>query len=308
MADNKNLIKQNGRFHMDDASSQPAAQHSAQAEAKIVINDASKSVLLANDKPKTDVFTTAKVAGIQAAKKSADFIPLHHSNALNWVDIVFDVQARAITITSTVKAVTRTSLQMEALTAVTVAALTLVDFCKDKDPEIMIKEIKSLPKETKKKILAVNTPLKVGIVVISDRIIAGLAEDETGQVLKDGFIKAGYNADNYAIISNDSDKLIEKMQEWLQQDVELIITTGGNGIGPRDITLTSLEPFFDFRLEGLEQTLHSIAQLNNNGFYVDRLAAGKIGKTLVICLPLDEKLAGDALNILLPNVHLAFEF
>ena len=98
------------------------------------------------------------------------------------------------------------------------------------------------------------------------------------------------------------------LQDWLEQDIELVVTTGGNGIGPRDITLSSLEPFFDYRLEGVEQTLHSIAQIHNQGFYVDRLAAGKIGKTIVICLPMDPDLAQDALNVFLPNIHQAFEF
>lgn len=293
---------------MDDSSSKPEAQQIARAEGKIFFSNGAKEILLEANSPKADVVTAAKVAGIQAAKRASEFIPFHHANTLNWAELDFTSEEDHIRIEATVKAVTRSGLEMEALTAVSVAALTMLDICKDHDQKVNIQDVRLIPRESKKKILAVNTPLKVGIVVISDRITAGLGDDSVGQLLQSGFAKAGYHANNYAVISNDADKLIEKVQEWLELNIELVITIGGNGIGPRDITLTSLEPFFDFRMEGLEQTLHTIAQVNNNGFYIDRLAAGKIGKTIVICLPIDEALASDALNVILPNIHQAFEF
>jgi cyclic pyranopterin phosphate synthase len=308
MENNKTLTETNGHFNMNDSSSKPEAQQTAKAEGKIFFSNGARDILLEENNPKTDVITAAKVAGIQAAKRTSEFIPFHHGNALNWVELNFSSGEDHIKIESTVKAVTRSGLEMEALTAVSVAALTMLDICKDYDQEVNIQEIKIVHKVSKKKMLTVKTPIKVGVIVISDRITAGLADDEVGQLLQSGFANAGYHANNYSVISNDSDKLIEKVQEWLEQNIELIITTGGNGIGPRDITLTSLEPFFDFRMEGLEQTLHSIAQVNNSGFYIDRLAAGKIGKTIVICLPIDADLAQDALNVILPNIHRAFEF
>jgi cyclic pyranopterin monophosphate synthase len=302
------IIKSNGHFHMDDSSSRPEAQAKAQAEAKVYFNNGTEKIILDDGNPKIDIITAAKVAGIQAAKKTSEFIPLHHSNSLNWVEIEITAEEKYLKIESTVKAITRSSLEMEALTATSVAALTIVDLCKESDPGVTIQDLKIVQHTSKKKTLTPKTSLKVGIIVISDRVIAGLAEDEAGQILQDGFKDAGYQVDNYSIITNDADKLVEKVQDWLEQDIELVVTIGGNGIGPRDITLLSLEPFFDYRLEGVEQTLHSIAQINNNGFYVDRLAAGKIGKTLVICLPMDPNLAQDALNVFLPNIHQAFEF
>jgi molybdenum cofactor biosynthesis protein MoaC len=308
MTGNNGIIKSNGHFRMDDSSSRPESQTKAEAEAKVYFNNGTERIILEDGNPKIDIITAAKIAGIQAAKKTSEFIPLHHSNALNWVEIDITAEEKYLKITSTVKAITRSSLEMEALTATSVAALTIVDLCKDSDPGVTIQDLKLVQHASKKKILTTKTSLKVGIIVISDRVIAGLAEDEAGQILQEGFKEAGYQVDNYSIITNDSDKLIEKIQDWLEQDIELIVTTGGNGIGPRDITLSSVEPFFDYRLEGVEQTLHSIAQINNSGFYVDRLAAGKIGKTIVICLPMDANLAQDALNIFLPNIHQAFEF
>lgn len=302
-------IKSNGRFNMDDASSKPEAHNSAKAECKVHFAGDIKEILLKDGILKADIITTAKIAGIQASKKTSDIIPLNHTNKLDWVDISFDLIQDHLKIIATTKAISRSDLEMEALTAVSIAALTIVDLCKDYDPKITIMDIKLIPpKVDKNKSLSVKTPVRVGIVIISDRVIAGLSDDEPGKILQDGFRKAGYIADEYSVISNDSDKLVDTIQDLLEKGIELIITIGGNGIGPRDITLSSLEPFFDYRLEGIEQTMHSIAQINHNGIYIDRLAAGKIGKSIVICLPLNSSLATDALNVLVPNIHQAFEF
>lgn len=309
MVDNYDAIKSNGRFHMDDASSMPEAQNMSKAECKVHFVTDVKKVLLDDGNIKLDIITAAKIAGIQAAKKTSDFIPLKHTNKLTWVDITLDVIQDHLKIICTVKAVSRSPLETEALTGVAVAALTIVDLCKDYDSQISIQDLKLVPPpRDKNKRLSIKTPIRVGVIVISDRVIAGLADDDAGKILQRGFKEAGYNSEHYEIISNDSDKLVDKIQDWLEKGIELILTTGGNGIGPRDITLTSLEPFFDYRLEGIEQTMHSIAQINNHGFYIDRLAAGKIGKSIVICLPLDPALANDALNVLIPNIHQAFEF
>jgi molybdenum cofactor biosynthesis protein MoaC len=309
MVDKSDAIKSNGFFHMNDASSMPEAQNISRAECKIHFSADIKKILLNDGVLRQDIITAAKIAGIQAAKKTSDFIPLRHSNKLTWADISFDIIQDHLKIINTVKAVSRSGLDMEALTGASAAALTVFDLCREYDTEISIQDLKIIPQPKEKgKKLSIKTPIRIGVIVISDRVIAGLAEDEAGKVLQRGFKEAGYNADHYEIISNDSDKLVDKIQNWLEKGIELIITTGGNGIGPRDITLTSLEPFFDYRLEGIEQTLHSIAQINNQGFYIDRLAVGKIGKSIVICLPLDPVLANDTLNILIPNIHLAFEF
>jgi len=197
---------------------------------------------------------------------------------------------------------------MEALTAASVAALTIIDICKKHDTHIAIQDLKVVHKVSAGLKIRAKMALKVGVIVISDRVNAGLSNDEAGKILQNGFNDAGFRADNYKVISNNTDMLIDTVQDWLEDAVELIITTGGNGIGPRDITLSSLEPFFDFRLEGIEQILHSQTQISKNGFYLDRLAAGKIGKTIVICLPLDAEIARDTLNLLIPNIHQAFEF
>lgn len=301
-------INANGRFDMDDASSLPEAHNAAKAECKVYFSGDIKKFLLQDGNLKADIITAAKIAGIQAAKKTSDIIPLNHSNKLNWVNITFDLIQDHIKIISTAKAISRSDLEMEALTGAAIAALTIIDLCKEYDSKVNITDLKLVPRKEKDKPLGSDTPVSVGIVIISDRVIAGLANDEPGKILQNGFKEAGYLADDFSIIPNDPDKLVETIQDLLEKNIGLIFTLGGNGIGPRDITLAALEPFFDFRLEGIEQAMHSIAQLNHNGIYIDRLAAGKIGKSVVLCLPLNSDLAIEALHVLIPNIHQAFEF
>ncbi|MDT5197513.1 MAG: cyclic pyranopterin monophosphate synthase [Mycobacterium sp.] len=97
--------------------------------------------------PKGDALATARVAGILAAKRTSDLIPLCHQLALTGVDVEFEVGSTDIGITATVRTTDRTGVEMEALTAVSVAALTLYDMLKAVDPAARIEGIQVVRKE-----------------------------------------------------------------------------------------------------------------------------------------------------------------
>lgn len=97
--------------------------------------------------PKGDALATARVAGILAAKRTSDLVPLCHQLALTGVDVDFTVRESDIEITATVRSTDRTGVEMEALTAVSVAALTLYDMTKAVDPAARIDDIRVLRKD-----------------------------------------------------------------------------------------------------------------------------------------------------------------
>ncbi|WP_425489092.1 cyclic pyranopterin monophosphate synthase MoaC [Mycobacterium vicinigordonae] len=97
--------------------------------------------------PKGDALATARVAGILAAKRTSDLIPLCHQLALTGVDVEFTVGTSDIEINATVRSTDRTGVEMEALTAVSVAALTLYDMIKAVDPAARIDDVRVLSKE-----------------------------------------------------------------------------------------------------------------------------------------------------------------
>ncbi|MBL7171102.1 MAG: cyclic pyranopterin monophosphate synthase MoaC, partial [Candidatus Omnitrophica bacterium] len=96
--------------------------------------------------PKGDVLTTAKIAGIMAAKKTGELIPLCHPLGVDWIDISFKIEKDRIKIFAEVKLEAKTGVEMEALMAVAIAALTIYDMCKALDKQMVISEIKLVKK------------------------------------------------------------------------------------------------------------------------------------------------------------------
>jgi cyclic pyranopterin phosphate synthase len=97
--------------------------------------------------PKGDALATARIAGILAAKRTSDLIPLCHQLALTGVDVDFEIGDAEVAITATVRSTDRTGVEMEALTAVSLAALTLYDMIKAVDPAARIDNVRVLRKE-----------------------------------------------------------------------------------------------------------------------------------------------------------------
>ncbi|TMO28193.1 cyclic pyranopterin monophosphate synthase MoaC [Pseudoalteromonas sp. S4741] len=137
-----------GQANMVDVSDKVSTQRSAQASGCITMNAETLAAVCNNQNKKGDVLATARIAGIQAAKKCADLIPLCHPLALTKIDIDFEIDTvkQQIKVSSLCKLNGQTGVEMEALTAVSVALLTLFDMCKAGDPSMTISEIKVLTK------------------------------------------------------------------------------------------------------------------------------------------------------------------
>jgi cyclic pyranopterin phosphate synthase len=128
-----------GSAHMVDVSAKPATRREARASAFVVLSEAVLSALPQN--PKGDPLEVARFAGIQAAKRAADLIPMCHPLSLSYIDVSATVVDGGIEIRSTAATVAGTGVEMEALTAAAVAALTIYDMCKALDKSIAIREI-----------------------------------------------------------------------------------------------------------------------------------------------------------------------
>jgi cyclic pyranopterin phosphate synthase len=128
-----------GTAHMVDVSAKPATRREAEASAFVVIQEAVLAALPQN--PKGNPLEVARFAGIQAAKRTADLIPMCHPLALSFIDVSATVVSGGIEIRSTAATVAGTGVEMEALTAAAVAALTIYDMCKAMDKSIAIREI-----------------------------------------------------------------------------------------------------------------------------------------------------------------------
>ena len=137
-----------GQAHMVDVGSKAATHRIAVAQGRIVMNPATLAVILAGTAKKGDVLGIARVAGIMAAKKTSDLIPLCHPLALTRVAIDFktDDVSSSIVCSATVETVGPTGVEMEALTAAQIALLTIYDMCKAVDRGMTITDVRVLEK------------------------------------------------------------------------------------------------------------------------------------------------------------------
>ncbi len=137
-----------GRAKMVDVSDKDKTLRTATAGGRVRLNADTFLLVTTGRMKKGDVLAVAQVAGIMAAKRSPELIPMCHPIAITGADISFDlnVEERSIDITATVRCKSETGVEMEALTAVSVAALTIYDMCKSAQKDIVIENIRLLSK------------------------------------------------------------------------------------------------------------------------------------------------------------------
>lgn len=134
-------LNEKGEANMVDTSGKDATTRIAIASGKVTMLPEVLKAIADGDTPKGDVLATARIAGIMGAKKTSDLIPLCHQIALNKVEIDLKIESDGVTILATAKTTDRTGVEMEALTAVSITGLTLIDMIKAMDPHAAIRDV-----------------------------------------------------------------------------------------------------------------------------------------------------------------------
>ena len=145
--DSLSHLDRSGRARMVDVGPKEDSDRRARAQAVVRMSPETASLVAAGDAPKGDVLGTARVAGIQAAKRTSDLIPLAHPLPLTFVDVDAEVdRAGMVTITAEARTTAKTGVEMEALTACAVAALTVYDMVKGVERGVTIEQVTLLEK------------------------------------------------------------------------------------------------------------------------------------------------------------------
>jgi len=131
---------------MVDVSAKADTARTAIAQSQVLLTPAIVAAITDNNLPKGDLFATVRIAGIQAAKKCSDLIPLCHPLPLSKITVDIELQGDSLVITALCKTTGKTGVEMEALTAASVAALTVYDMCKGLDKGMVIRQTKLLEK------------------------------------------------------------------------------------------------------------------------------------------------------------------
>lgn len=139
-------LTEKGEVHMVDVGAKETTARRAVAEAEVLMSSGLIERFFQNDLPKGDAAAVARVAGITAAKKTADLIPLCHPLPLDGVEVELSPTGHGIRVLATVSTTGRTGVEMEALTAVSIAALTIYDMVKGVEREVEIRSVRLLEK------------------------------------------------------------------------------------------------------------------------------------------------------------------
>ena len=144
-------VDEKGRANMVDVGDKPDMTRTAEAEGKIKLSTLAIELIIENKNKKGDVLTTSQIAGIMGGKRTSELIPLCHPLNITKLDVTTELTKDGVKVKSFVRCIGKTGIEMEALTAVNVALLTIYDMCKAVDKEMRITDIK-LVKKTKEKI------------------------------------------------------------------------------------------------------------------------------------------------------------
>lgn len=257
---------------------------------------------------KGDALSLAKASAVLAAKKTPELIPYCHPVKVDFVDVNFEFTEQTIIITVDVKAIDKTGVEMEALTASCVAALTIYDMAKPEGEKIEITDIKLLEKRGGKSdfLYEFKEPLKCSVITLSDTVFAGKKEDKAGKNVVAALKKYNIEIINYTILPDEPDKLKQEINKSVTEKVDLILTVGGTGIGIRDKTVETVKPLLDTEIPGIMEAARAYGQRRTPYSMLSRGVAGLIKNTLIITLPGSTRGSTESLNALLPGIFHIF--
>lgn len=304
---------------MRDITHKPETLRTALATGIVYCSEATLELIRNGQLPKGNLFDVARAAGFLGAKSTPMLLPHCHPVTIDAMDIRFEfledamhgsvfgesIKGRTgIVISGEAKSIGRTGIEMEMLTAVSVAALEIYDMLKPVDTELEIGNIRLLDKKggksDRKKYF--NTPPVCAVLVCSDSTAAGTREDKSGKLIVEMLEAVNANVKHYKVTPDDKAGIQQIIRKWVAEDVMFIFTTGGTGLGPRDNTVSAVKEILERDADGITEAMRAFGQQRTPLAMMSRAVAGSIGETLIVTLPGSTDGARESLEAILPAV------
>jgi cyclic pyranopterin phosphate synthase len=319
-----------GAPRMVDVSAKPVTARRAVARATVRMRPETLATLLDAGGPKGDALVTARLAGIAGAKHTPMLIPLCHPLPLDHVgvDLVPDRTAGIVRITAEASAVARTGVEMEALTAASVAALTLYDMAKALQRDIVIESVELLAKEGGRSgtwergtaergapgpidgalDVADAAAHEVAVVTCSNRSASGERTDNGGPALVNGLRDAGWDvAPDPTVVPDDEDTIAATLVRLADAGHRLVVTTGGTGLTAGDVTPAATLRVADRVVPGMAELMRAHGLASTPMASLSRGVVVTRGRTLIVNVPGSPRGAVESLEALLPVLRHAID-
>ncbi len=304
---------------MRDISHKQITLRTAKAVAIIFCSDQSIELIKSNALPKGNLFDVARAAGFLGAKLTPQLLPHCHPVTIDAMDFTFEFINRelhnelfdenilnktGIVIQGEAKSIGRTGIEMETLTAVSIAALEIYDMLKPVDTKLEIGNVRLLEKKGGKsdRNRYIEESPSCAVLVCSDSTAKGERDDKSGLLICDMLKQVNGQIVHYKILPDDKDSIQKQIKDWVADDIQFIFTTGGTGLGPRDNTVSAVKEILERDADGITEAMRTFGQMRTPLAMMSRSVAGAIGKTLIVTLPGSPNGAKESLEAILPGV------
>lgn len=295
---------------MFDVGNKPDSYRIARAMAVLNI-DAKTAVLIRQGKsPKGDIVEAAKIAATSGAKKTSDLIPYCHPIPIDHIKVQVSVKSHAIEVDVEVKSIWKTGMEMEALSGACIGALTVYDMLKPIDDTLFISSVRLVEKSGGIGQFRIKdgSKIRAGVIVVSDSVAAGKRTDKSGGLIVKTLKERNIDVVECQVVPDDSSVIEELLIKYSDDlHLNLILTTGGTGLGPRDITPESTRKVIEREIMGITEGSRAYGQRRMPLSMLSRGIAGMRGKSLIINIPGSLNAVSESLEFLFPGLEHAFK-
>jgi molybdenum cofactor biosynthesis protein MoaC len=259
--------------------------------------------------PKGDVTEVARAAGIAAGKRCSDWMVFCHPIPLDWVEVSLEVLEESIKVTAEVKSVWKTGVEMEAITAVSGALLNAYDMLKPLDSELSIGNVRVVKKKGGKSNFSdtLDPPLPTAVLVISDSTFEGTRKDKSGVIIKEFLENQPVAVKVYEVLPDNQNTIAARLQELVDQEgIKLVFTTGGTGLGPKDLTPEATRQVIDCEVPGIAEAIRRHGKDRTPFAMLSRGVVGMRKESLIINMPGSSRGARESMEALFPGLLHAY--
>jgi cyclic pyranopterin phosphate synthase len=288
---------------MFDVGNKPETLRTAIARAIVKAEPSTLTLVKDGKSPKGNIFDAARLSATMAAKRAWDLLPYCHPIPIDSINVDVSVNEQSIEVTVTVKNVAKTGVEMEALTGACIAALTIYDMLKPIDEALSIESIRLLNKSGGLKTFFEKSDrrLKAAVLVTTDSRTE--SEDKSGKVVIDRLVKNGLEVVEYKVIPDEEDSIVSELRRFCDEaKVDIVLTSGGTGLGPRDVTPEATKKVLEKEISGVAEILRAYGQRRTPLSMLSRAVAGIRGTTVIVNLPGSVRGVSESLDALFPGI------